>query len=274
MILPLVRCILIISLSSLILNCLCSPLDYQPRAAINCVDVNADFDPSCWATLGLSDWLVNQWKPKVCTANDDGSDCCDPGEEWSTCFLKMGIGQGYNCTTISSDICAYSPKLRRNLNEVDKPKFRYVLKNIFCKFLYYFILRLREIYDVSDMHAFFLDWYHAVDGASGTPASSIIDGIIQEVDPEKKTHSFLGAILTALTAGLAFIPAVGPEVSAGVSAATTALVTGLQQAPGIAKAIWPEGTQNVSNIPVRFSVKNTSHNHPTVPTSPNFQPRD
>ncbi|KAL9610103.1 MAG: hypothetical protein Q9167_005182 [Letrouitia subvulpina] len=144
----------------------------------------------------------------------------------------MGIGQGYNCTTISTDVCTYSPSLRRSLDEASKSQYRYVLKNIFY------------------IHAFFLDWFHAVNGAAGTPATSVIDGIVQEVDPEKKTNSFLEDILTALTAGLAFIPAVGPEVAAGVGVATNALVTGLQQAPGVAKAIWPTGTINSQQVQI------------------------
>ncbi|KAL8659423.1 MAG: hypothetical protein Q9202_007128 [Teloschistes flavicans] len=138
----------------------------------------------------------------------------------------MGIAPGYNCLTISSDICAFTPVLRQGL---DSPaQYRYVLKNIFY------------------IHAFFLDWFHAVDGATGNDATSVIDAIVQEVDPEKKTNTFLGDILTALSAGLAFIPAVGPEVAAGVGVATNTLVTGLQQAPAVAAAIWPSGTANVS----------------------------
>lgn len=85
----------------------------------------------------------------------------------------------------------------------------------------------------------------AVDNAAGQPAASIIDEIIQEVDPKVKTHNVLNDILTALTAGLAFIPEVGPAASTSVKVATKALTVGVQQAPGVAKAIWPSGTADV-----------------------------
>ena len=55
------------------------------------------------------------------------------------------------------------------------------------------------------MHAFFNDWYTAVNNAAGIPASSIIDAIVQEVDPEVKTKVLLSDVLTALSAGLAFV---------------------------------------------------------------------
>lgn len=54
--------------------------------------------------------------------------------------------------------------------------------------------------------------------------------------------------MTALTAGLAFIPGIGEGVSAATKAGVTVLVTALQQAPGVAKAIWPAGTDDSQTI--------------------------
>lgn len=92
-----------------------------------------------------------------------------------------------------------------------------------------------------------------MNNAAGTPASSVIDAIIQEVDPQVKTNTLLSSLLTALTVGLAFIPEVGPIASGVVGGATAvagsvskALVIGVQQAPGVAAAIWPAGTADVS----------------------------
>lgn len=101
--------------------------------------------------------------------------------------------------------------------------------------------------------------------AATLDASLISTDLILAVDPQKKTHFSLVALLTALAVGLAFIvaPEIAPEAliavttaeTLGVSASTAAagltvaghaLVVGLQQAPGVAKTIWPEGTQNVS----------------------------
>ena len=65
------------------------------------------------------------------------------------------------------------------------------------------------------------------------------------MDPVHKTRAFLSDLLTALTAGLAFVAA--PELGI-LSTAADALVQGLQLAPSVAKAIWPEGTENSQSI--------------------------
>lgn len=54
--------------------------------------------------------------------------------------------------------------------------------------------------------------------------------------------------MTALTAGLAFIPGIGEGVSAAAKAGVTVFVTALQQAPGVAKAIWPADTEDSQTI--------------------------
>lgn len=50
--------------------------------------------------------------------------------------------------------------------------------------------------------------------------------------------------------GLAFIPGIGEGVSAAAKAGVTVLVTALQQAPGVAKAIWPAGTDDSQTIQI------------------------
>ena len=59
----------------------------------------------------------------------------------------------------------------------------------------------------------------------------------------------LADVLTALIAGLPFIgsPVFGAEIAA--SAAAKAFVTGLQQAPGLVKALYPTGSPEVSFFP-------------------------
>ena len=64
--------------------------------------------------------------------------------------------------------------------------------------------------------------------------------LILEVDPVQKTNLILNDLLSALTAGLSFVAA--PELSGFIGTAADALVKGLQSAPSVAKAIWPEGT--------------------------------
>lgn len=57
----------------------------------------------------------------------------------------------------------------------------------------------------------------------------------------------MNALLTVLGLGLSYIPAIGPEVAGLTEAAITTAnlaLHSLQQAPGVAKAIWPVDTQD------------------------------
>lgn len=60
----------------------------------------------------------------------------------------------------------------------------------------------------------------------------------------------LGDLLTALTAGLAFIaaPGAGAGISEVMATAGSVLLDGLKQAPGVAKTIWPSGTLDTQSI--------------------------
>ena len=82
----------------------------------------------------------------------------------------------------------------------------------------------------------------------------MITPIINKIDPEKKINMVRSDILTALTAGLALLGL--PEVSAkikGAVSASAALVanvvsSSIQQAPGVAKAVWPAGTDESKSV--------------------------
>ena len=70
-----------------------------------------------------------------------------------------------------------------------------------------------------------------------------IDAIVQLVNPPKEKKISLHNFLSALTAGLAFIPLPGlSTVALGIG---NSAVLALQQAPGVAKAIWPTETADV-----------------------------
>ncbi|KAK3172310.1 hypothetical protein OEA41_005631 [Lepraria neglecta] len=78
----------------------------------------------------------------------------------------------------------------------------------------------------------FTNWYLVLQFAS-SQAQLIISSVVQLVDPNQSTKLVLGDILTALTAGLAFLAA--PEVDAAefaideaTTSASEALVVGLQ----------------------------------------------
>ncbi|MCJ1460673.1 hypothetical protein MMC28_011055 [Mycoblastus sanguinarius] len=118
--------------------------------------------------------------------------------------------------------------------------------------------RLIEHLTRTAINSFFSSWYtalfNAVEGASLIP-----DIIIPEIDPDKNTNYLLDDILTALSVGLAFLGI--PEVSAaliGVDEAASvatkiaagALNVGLQQAPGVAQAMWPQGTTSTQTYQI------------------------
>ena len=100
----------------------------------------------------------------------------------------------------------------------------------------------RVSHDSIALNFFFSSWYTAMAYAT-TQAQTAVDGIIQEIDPKKKASGKLNEILTGLTLGLAFLGAPEAAVVGKVAAtAASVLITGLQQAPGTVKALWPQDT--------------------------------
>ena len=107
---------------------------------------------------------------------------------------------------------------------------------------------------VPAINDFFTSWFLALPFAS-QQAELIIQDLVNELDQPKKTNAALNDILTALVAGLAFTGLEG--AAAGVAGALTvselagqALLIGLQQAPGVAKALWPAGTAESQSIQI------------------------
>ncbi|KAM0802347.1 hypothetical protein BDR22DRAFT_819880 [Usnea florida] len=197
-------------------------------AAVDCnsTDSEAFYDASCWASLNLTNWLSTWQAPSVCGDTGSGRNCCLENEAWSTCFLRLGTGNsGYNCSQISvnTNVCAYSGALASDLDPSIQAQVRYVLRTIF------------------NVNAFFNDWYNALQFAT-TNTSLSITPIVTAVNPVKSTTIAFGDILSALVAGLAFIGAPAFTATIAASASAQALVTGLQQAPGLVKALWPTGS--------------------------------
>ena len=112
----------------------------EPRALVNCTDMSADFDESCWATLGLSDYLldpVTGWNAttrRCSTVEDgtdsDGSDCCKTDQPWTTCYLHLAHGvAGSDCSEINAQMCTWDPTLA--VDPRIAPQVRYVMRNIY-----------------------------------------------------------------------------------------------------------------------------------------------
>ena len=101
---------------------------------------------------------------------------------------------------------------------------------------------------------FFTTYYTALGGAQ-SDAQTVIQGLINELDPIKPTTFDLLTLLTALSVGLAFLGAPSIAVTVlGLSVLTRTaaqvLTISLQQAPSTAKALWPTGTQSSQSIQI------------------------
>ena len=106
----------------------------EPRS-INCTDLGAPLDASCWATLDLSDWLTN-WNntTPTCTQDQDGAACCLVGEAWNRCFLRLAHGSaGSDCTNINMQGCTWTQYLA--VSHDIAPQVFYIMTNIYCTHL-------------------------------------------------------------------------------------------------------------------------------------------
>ena len=94
------------------------------------------------------------------------------------------------------------------------------------------------------IQSLFTNWFLATKFAS-SQAALLVPDIISKLDPDQKTKVALTKILTAFTAGLSFLGLPGVVLDGAQTAAKTAINAisiGVQQTPGVAKAIWPSGT--------------------------------
>lgn len=111
-----------------------------------------------------------------------------------------------------------------------------------------FILVIQECANFhEDVNNFFTTWWEALQFAT-TQASTIVGSVIGELDPVQHSHFTLYNVLIGLTVGLCFLAM--PEVAGAVGASLIAsqvgahLVIALQEAPMVARAIWPKGTED------------------------------
>ncbi|KAI9758638.1 MAG: hypothetical protein M4579_002949 [Chaenotheca gracillima] len=231
------------------------PLDERQAPASapqKCTDLSATVDSSCWDALGIPDWL-NAWYPRTKCGPDavDDAKCCTASEAWSTCFLRLSQPtSGSDCTEIDS--CnTYIPNI--NVDASIAPQVHYVVYNIYSK--YSMTSDIEKEADIADVCAqeinhFFTTWYYAtLFGKS--QASDSITNIVNTIDPPASLNFFLYEALSVITAGLAFltVPGAGAVIAVDASATAQTFVIALQQAPTVARAIWPfEGTSQTYQI--------------------------
>lgn len=75
-----------------------------PRQSVDCEDPNETPDPSCWAILGVSNYVTN-WTTtaRTCPGTVDDAMCCAEGELWANCFIRLAMGPSNGTPTSSSD---------------------------------------------------------------------------------------------------------------------------------------------------------------------------
>ena len=135
-ILPAVTLLTQRSSASPLLNEWLQELHLVPRQGSGCTNVGAVYSESCWATLGLSDYIL-KWSPPKCVAGSqvpgmDGSACCEPDETWVRCFLRLARGDStQTCDVINDQKCVDDGKLSAGLHPSIYHQVRYILKNIY-----------------------------------------------------------------------------------------------------------------------------------------------
>ena len=180
----------------------------------NCMDpagING-ISPACWTALAINQHVTDWWATYEAT--------CHPGTPFVQCFLQINNLGLEDCVDIISASCpppSWNDFQGRDISVKDY----YIAYNIYA------------------MWSFFNGYWTAIDNARSAAQTSI-GSIVALRDPPKKANGVLNDILTALSAGLPFL---APEVKP----LTHALITGLQQAPGVAKYLFPVGTLDTQN---------------------------
>ena len=234
------------------------------RQVVNCTDPQADFSEECWGMLNLTSWLQN-WNQttRICSTVDDGTDsdgseCCKPDQPWTTCFLHLAHGvAGSDCSEINAQPCSWDAEVA--VDPSIAPQVRYVMRNIYgmlpraesTKSLSTSVLICRTV-----VNNFFTTYYEALIGATGRTTLAITS-IVNVLDPNKPTGVPWASILSVVSFGLAFLGAPGLAVvllesslTSTVKLVSQAFLISLQQAPGVTKALFPQGTEDTKTVQI------------------------
>ena len=106
--------------------------EVETRATSICTDLNAERTAGCWDELNIPDYIVgwNLTTPTCAASGGDGSNCCEPQEPWTTCFLRLAYGHaGSDCSDINPQNCNLAP-VSPDLDPSIAPKAAYVVQNI------------------------------------------------------------------------------------------------------------------------------------------------
>ncbi len=269
----------------------CSPIPWlsERQDDPQCGNPAAVFVSSCWTTLGVSNYLENPqtgWNHTIPVCSDS-TKCCLLNEAWTTCYLRLGRGvAGEDCTTMDDSQCKWNGEISSYLDPSIYAQVRYVMKSIYgvhAFFSSYFKgkppCRL-NLHFMGMLTPTFTALQYAV-----TQATLMITPLTQAIDPQQQTSLGITSILFALSLGLSFLVVSGsvlklciyidyifqsPSISVvmlGLSTAakfsSQAFTISLQQAPGVARTMWPTGsdgsqTFQISKLDTQLSNATTS----------------
>lgn len=172
---------------------------------------------SCWNTLNLTQWL-SDWNAttELCTTSETNS-CRAANELWTDAFLRIAKDEprGSSCVNLHACPVGAVPDLkdiRHDVNEVDRVRYQYILYNIYGEVVITFVLTVRRLNKAAAINSFFSDWYQWMYNAAFEAEGEIVNIVKETGPPNKKCGVLLHDILSALTAGLAFLAI--PEAAA------------------------------------------------------------
>ena len=214
------------------------------------------YDPLCWQSLNMSAWL-RDWYQRLETCpsgnNIDTRACRPVDEPWTTTFLRVAqnITGGPGCTELNAYID--NPPTSKDIQFPDAEeaaRYRYV-----CYIMHGKSKANLELINMlncgSGINFFFSNWYQGMYNAA-IESGNLVNNIVLAVDPPNtRKHVLVSDVLGALSAGLAFLAIPEAAALAGAAAVIAPLfVKAIQQAPGIAKLIWPLGTSQRETIEI------------------------
>ena len=130
-------CLRLVAATAIITLVASSPIavpHIQRRQSVNCTDPNAITSGSCWEELHLAEYLTS-WNTNrpICSTDfgtlQDGANCCAPNEVWSTCFIRLALGNhGYNCININEGTCPIF-----QVGASTAPQVRYLLGTMYSE---------------------------------------------------------------------------------------------------------------------------------------------
>ena len=207
---PFLNCVLWLVLSARPIRTIAQSIQSNDTAPCGASDVNPT--AACWNVLNVTQYLDNWWAENEATCNGNAS-YKDGG--FAICYqLLHNIRESY-CNDIS---------IQRNLNfEYPNwtPQEYYVLQSMYNLWYWYTSI-----------------WFAIEDATLITDLNA--NEIVQTINPVNPGDTSLGVLLSALSAGFAFLALPAGFGNIGTKFAATAI----GQSPGLAKGMLPSGSLN------------------------------